>query len=982
MENFLSEISIKALNCFNEIISKPIRTTNIGKEHAQILGNLLNNMYGTMLLLLQNFVNIFTVNDSKYGCLTNVNNIIGSKKLELIEKFSEGPEEQFIDKMNLIIMGFIEFHISRILLLAGGEEVSNDLMLLGLNFPVNSFLEILFTYTTTMFTTENYQTSLATWIQLIDMVYNSNDDVLSIPFIDTYKQALLALVDDVMKRIQFSKMNGYFNNKFGVTSSLLYLEDLDDEKRDNQNYTELDNYLDICVDFVGNVAETFQTEVFSKFFEQFNALIDVELMQNIFGKLIPTRVQQQQPFTREENNYMKTACKDLRGMFALATRLSNIFVHLFDETFSISSAVISKVLTIQNAGIRKVFSENSSQVAQLLKGVSVNAVGLYGLTEETFTFLQQYTRWVFLFGSNISKRILESMNSGNTTVPQELIDMQSQYISLVSGIIDNVVEVFVLSSTSSNVIIPYEIINASASLLLYMSNALAQVSLTQQNPLNSIAYKHTYSCSIDDIKSVHDVLLPNMTHVLTSLASRYPPVLEKAEQVLSWLFVSLSNSILNKLKLMPFIIQNPDIKQIQNTVFENYEKWIGGQLVAPFNQAIQMLMSTPNNMELIQYISLLFKIAQSIFRNTKHHEKTQKLICYQVMSKFIAPDLIVNLMDFTLKSSDKHVMELLEIILDLLHTLFSDWKTEVGSEYINGIINHFMDILTKSSSVSQFMKDPVGRNVLNQFLKLLKALVSEGSGKYAGIIGKIIAICKNLLYPELREVSEGKLSGNSGAIEVLPNYYELLYSILHYNWKYFFAVTVGGDIASFGSQEQQVRSPQAFEEFCFIIECFLNSFHSKDITVVKKNLLLLDELNDRQKLFERSIFKQTLPSFGNNSMFNGFTNVFLNILIAKSHNLLKKELLLVLYNMVNANNWVQFGTYIQEFLSGDKLAQKLNNDQKQQLFVRLVVKPDHVDEGEWKSLQNFSRRVSQFTNDLSFSVNQNTRSGLSFLTMV
>ncbi|KAF0982264.1 hypothetical protein FDP41_011194 [Naegleria fowleri] len=972
IENVVSDISIKALNCFNEIISKPMRSTGLGQQNAQLLGTLMNTMYSTMLQLLQNYINLFNINDI-------------SKKENLVDKFSQGQHEEFVHKMNLILQGFSENHLSRILLCESPENVSAELAWLGLNFPVTTFIEILFSYTTLQFTTDNYQTAITIWNQFLDSMMNSFDDLTSYTHFEFFKRALLSLVDDVLRRTNFRDMKNYFNTKLSANIDLEYLNELDDEKKDVHDSTELDNYLEICIDVVGNIAELFPNETVQLIIEKFNILVDVEFTQNLFGKLLPSKIQQQQLLSSEEVDYMRTVCKDVRSALITLTRLSNVMVCHFETMFSISTTVISKVLTIQNMGIRNIFSDNNSQLALLLKSSHPHSstLGLFRLTGETFSFLQQYTRWIFLFGSSISKGILEAFSKQNSShnVSSDLAEMQNQYVVLVTSIIENIAQSLVLSSSATNFIIPYEIVSSAVSLLLLMTSALSQLDYTLQTPpsWNAIAYKHITSTSIEEIKSFNEVIIPNMHTMLSSLSARYPPLLENAENIISKLYVSVSVSILNRIRIIPLTVKNMDTKKAQTVVYEMYNNLLGSQLITPFEQAIQML-NTQHNSELVQFISLLFKISQSVLRNIKHQPKQCKQVGFEVMKKVTAPDLIVNLMNFTLNhSTDKTHLALLEVIIDLQINLFDDWKAEVGHEYINGIINTFMDIMTRSSSMSLFMKEPIGRNVLTQFLKLLKALVSDGSGKYAGTIGKIIYISRNLLYPELKNVGEGKLSGNVGAIEVLPYYYDMLYGILHYNWKHFFSAQMINN----EFQEMQCTSNEAFEEFCFIMECFLNSFFSTDITIFKTNLAHLESLNDHHKFYERPIFKQRIPSLGNLSIMDSFMNAFLNILIAKSHSLYKNDLLLTIFNMVNAGNWNHFANYIQEFLSSDnKLVQKLTNEQKQQLLVRLVMKLDSYDEHDWKSFQNFSRRLSQFTNDLSYSVKQNTRSGLSFLTMI
>jgi len=119
-----------------------------------------------------------------------------------------------------------------------------------------------------------------------------------------------------------------------------------------------------------------------------------------------------------------------------------------------------------------------------------------------------------------------------------------------------------------------------------------------------------------------------------------------------------------------------------------------------------------------------------------------------------------------------------------------------------------------------------------------------------------------------------------------------------------------------------------------------------DISVFSQNVATLETLNNKWRLYSKSIFKEALLA--------DFLSVFLQALIAKSHNLLKEEIGAALFNMSSTDFPVFFGKFIPQFLAG---VDQLDDNQRQILSEGF--RPD-------TDLPSFQANLDRFINDLRY----------------
>ena len=108
----------------------------------------------------------------------------------------------------------------------------------------------------------------------------------------------------------------------------------------------------------------------------------------------------------------------------------------------------------------------------------------------------------------------------------------------------------------------------------------------------------------------------------------------------------------------------------------------------------------------------------------------------------------------------------------------------------------------------------------------------------------------------------------------------------------------------------------------------------------------LEHLNSKWRLYSKTVFKETLLA--------EFLSVFLKVLIAKSHNLLKEEIAAAIFNMGSTDFPTFFGKFVPQFLVGVD-----NLDDNQRHILTGSFKPD-------SDMPSFVTNLDRFINDLRY----------------
>ena len=109
--------------------------------------------------------------------------------------------------------------------------------------------------------------------------------------------------------------------------------------------------------------------------------------------------------------------------------------------------------------------------------------------------------------------------------------------------------------------------------------------------------------------------------------------------------------------------------------------------------------------------------------------------------------------------------------------------------------------------------------------------------------------------------------------------------------------------------------------FMAILQAFGQSFMQPDIMVFKQNLAALEQLNEKWKLYHKPAFIENLIEH--------FLTVLLQVILHKSHDLLKEEIILAIYHMANVDFNAFFKQFLPQFLANKM--QDLDDNQREKL---------------------------------------------------
>nr|XP_055032724.1 exportin-6 isoform X2 [Misgurnus anguillicaudatus] len=273
-------------------------------------------------------------------------------------------------------------------------------------------------------------------------------------------------------------------------------------------------------------------------------------------------------------------------------------------------------------------------------------------------------------------------------------------------------------------------------------------------------------------------------------------------------------------------------------------------------------------------------------------------------------------------------------MLSFFLTLFQALRVQMGVAFTEQIIQTFLSMFTREQlAISILQEGSSGSNVVQKFLKILQVVVQEPGQSFKPLLPSILSLCLDQVYPIVAERS---------CPDVKAELFELLFQILHQNWRFFFKTSVLSSVQRTGTEELMENQSQ----FTAAMQAFGQSFLQPDIHIFKQNLSYLEVLNSKHKLYHRKLFRS--------AMLFHFTNVLLQVLLHKSHDLLQEDITLALYNMAAVDFQAFYSSFLPEFLNG---CQGLDPHQRTTLARNFTPERD---------LPSFSQGVYRLVNDLRF----------------
>ncbi|XP_063040204.1 exportin-6 [Engraulis encrasicolus] len=352
------------------------------------------------------------------------------------------------------------------------------------------------------------------------------------------------------------------------------------------------------------------------------------------------------------------------------------------------------------------------------------------------------------------------------------------------------------------------------------------------------------------------------------------------------------------------------------------------RLVSALTQQYRLLPRPPafhhNNKAVMQQtLSVLRDLVESISgESTKSRQ-----ICYQSLQESVQVSLAL----FPLYIQQP---EITDEMLSFFLTLFQALRVQMGVAFTEQIIQTFLSMFTREQlAISILQEGSAGSKVVQKFLKILQVVVQEPGHTFKPLLPSILSLCMEQVYPIVAERS---------CPDVKAEMFELLFQILHQNWRFFFKSSVLSTVQRGGAGEQMENEAQ----FSAAMQAFGQSFLQPDIHIFKQNLSYLEILNTKHKLYHKKLFQS--------SMLFHFINVLLQVLLHKSHDLLQDDITVAVYNMAAVNFHTFYSSFLPEFLNG---CQGLDPHQRATLARNFTPERD---------LPSFTQSVFRLVNDLRY----------------
>uniref|UniRef100_A0A3Q2EBD0 Exportin 6 n=1 Tax=Cyprinodon variegatus TaxID=28743 RepID=A0A3Q2EBD0_CYPVA len=302
-------------------------------------------------------------------------------------------------------------------------------------------------------------------------------------------------------------------------------------------------------------------------------------------------------------------------------------------------------------------------------------------------------------------------------------------------------------------------------------------------------------------------------------------------------------------------------------------------------------------------------------------------ICYQSLQESV--QVTLNLFPVFIQQPD-----VTDEVLAFFLTLFQALRVQMGVAFTGQIIHTFLSMFTREQLAASILQEgSAGCRVVQKFLKILQVVVQEPGQAFKPFLPSILSLCMEQVYPVVAERSSP---------DVKAEMFELLYQILHQNWRYFFKTSVLTSVQRGGVDDAMENEAQ----FTAAMQAFGQSFLQTDIHIFKQNLSYLESLNSKHKLYHRKLFRT--------SMLFHFINVLLQVLLHKSHDLLQEEITLAIYNMASVDFDAFYSAFMPEFLNG---CQGVDSNQRAVLARNFKLEQD---------LPSFTQSVQRLVNDLRY----------------
>jgi len=329
-------------------------------------------------------------------------------------------------------------------------------------------------------------------------------------------------------------------------------------------------------------------------------------------------------------------------------------------------------------------------------------------------------------------------------------------------------------------------------------------------------------------------------------------------------------------------------------------------------------------------------VLQELVESIKDEVVKSRELCYASLNTCIT--LSFQLFPIYINQSD-----ISETLMTFFLSLFHALKRQLGVQTVGQTVQGFLQVFTSEQLNATILNgNAAGVRVVEKFIQILELIIDEPGKSFKAFTPNIIILAVEQIYP---------IVSQRESPEVKEALFHLLFHIVSKRHRYFFPSPV---IASMlmGDESNEHNSLITIshkQQFLAIMTAFGQSFLQSDITVFRQNLISLEQLNTKQKLYPK--LHHTLREEG---VLFQFINVLIQTLVNKSHDLLQDEICQVVYNMSLVDWQYFYSTFLTQFLQN---AGGTTNDQKNSLYQSFKHDQD---------LPSFVANLERFVNDLRY----------------
>lgn len=808
-----TDLGIQAMGCINEIMSKHC----IPADYEGFLLQVFQDTFH----LLQN--------------LTKDNSKSASGRNTLVD-----IDDMYVEKFTEFLQLFVSLHLKRF-------ESSTQ-------FPILEFLALLFKYTFQQPSHDGFYSCLDIWNTFLDYLnykLKNQDNNYEIT-LNKYKDALLALVQEIFRKLQF---------RFNQSS----LEELDDEDLNDDALTEWQQFLCQCLEVASKVSELMPTEVYSLVFTLFeeNLRIYFDLEQFLKSAMDSGSVELN---VCGENECRRLHCS-LRDLSSLLQGIGRLVEHMCGEYFQSrkldAQKTLEKLCHAANYSNRLRFYEIKTAAPLVLK------IDFIEVHAQILATLKAFCHWLTQYSKESSQHI--EKNSQNS--------------------VEKIIADIAIANVKKK--IPEKVTHSAAHLLISLTGTVRPAFMFQFSP-------------VQDLFSLIGKLELKFLSIETQLV----------------VYRSMSNVL-----VLPWY-NVPDAQQMWTEKSAQHDA-----LILALCEPLKSACSNPTFFQdkmLLEHakpnILWVLQVLCGLIENISDTSTRTKQVFYKSIQQMIP--VIESLFHAYVQHSD-----ITESILEFFLCLFSAFRIQIGLPFVEKTIQNFLTLFS-SSQLMEFTlnESSSGCKVIEKLLQLLQQVVQEPNSNFKAFLPITINLCMGQIYPLIAERTSS---------EVKPPLFELLHKILLYNWRYFFKVNIISTLGETGNEKIENE-----HHFTKMMEAYGQSFLQPDINLYKQNLLSLETLNSKWKLYHKGYFK--------NVMLYQFLNVLFQTLLHKSHNLLQEEIVNTIYNMASVEFAAFYSNFLPQFLQS---VESLDSNQKNSLLHNFKRDTD---------LHSFEENIHRFVSDLRY----------------